>query len=50
MTVAEQARAADDPYAKAVVLMVWRDCQPTYVVFHFADGSTIKFWKRYELA
>lgn len=50
MTVAERVRAAPDHYAKAVALMVWRDCQPTHVVFHFEDGSSVTFKKSYELA
>lgn len=50
MTTAERVRAAPDPYAKAVALMVWRDCKPTYVTFHFEDGSSVTFKKLYELA
>jgi len=50
MTQAERVRADADPYAKAIALMVWRDCQPTYVIFHFEDGSSVTFKKSYELA
>lgn len=50
MTTADRVRAADDPYAKAVVWMSWRDVQTTHVVFHFEDGSSVTFKKVYELA
>lgn len=50
MTTADKVRAAEDPYGKAIVLMIWRDCKPTYVTFHFEDGSSVTFKKSYELA
>lgn len=52
MTVADRIHALpkDEQYPKAVVWMAWRDCQPTYVTFHFDDGSSVTFKKSYELA
>lgn len=40
----------DEQYPKAVVWMLWRDWKPTYVTFHFEDGSSVTFKKLYELA
>lgn len=47
---ADMARYALDPYRKAVATMARRDCSdPTRVVFHFKDGSTLGFKKSYEI-
>ena len=52
MTTAERIRALpkDEQYQKSVVWMISRDCHPTYVTFHFEDGSSVTFKKSYELA
>lgn len=51
-TTADRIKALpkDEQYPKAVVWMIWRDCQPTHVTFHFEDGSSVTFKKSYELA
>lgn len=49
-TQADRVRAAQNPYAKAVALMTWRDTSiPGKVVFHFGDDSTVTFRKEYRL-
>lgn len=50
MTTADKVRASDDPYARAVSLMIWRDTSTAgKVTFHFADDSTLTFRKEYRL-
>lgn len=47
---ADKVRAAQNPYAKAVALMTWRDTSiPGKVVFHFGDQSTVTFRNEYKL-
>lgn len=49
-TQADKVRAAQNPYAKAIALMIWRDTStPHKVVFHFGDDSTVTFRKEYTL-
>lgn len=52
MNEAERIKALPpaEQYAKAVARMAWRDTSnPTQVVFHFDDQSTLTFKKVYEI-
>lgn len=52
MSVADEVRASDNPYSHAIARMAYRlyDRPSSTVTMHFADGSSITFNIRYEVA
>ena len=52
MSVADEVRASDNPYRRAIAKMLYRlvDHDASTVTMHFADGSSLTFNIRYEVA
>ena len=52
MSVADEVRASDNPYRRAIALMSYRtiDRENDTVTMRFTDGSSITFNIRYEVA
>lgn len=49
MTIAQMIAAGDNPHERAIACFSRRKLQRDYVVYHFADESTLRFAITYTL-